>query len=95
MSISRDEVKHIAYLSRLQLSDDEVDLYTGHLSQILEYVEKLKSIDVSTVEPLSHAVPMSNVYRVDEVKPSLSSEESLGNSPDKEGDYFRVPRVTE
>ncbi|RJP26755.1 MAG: Asp-tRNA(Asn)/Glu-tRNA(Gln) amidotransferase subunit GatC [Candidatus Omnitrophota bacterium] len=95
MSIDREEVKHIALLSRLELSEEEVDLYTGHLDGILNYVEKLKSIDVSHVEPMSHAIPMFNVLREDEIQPSLSSHEALENAPDREFPYFRVPRVTE
>ncbi len=95
MSIQRDEVKHIALLSRLDLTEDEVDLYTGHLAEILDYVEKLKSLDVSNVEPMSHAVPMSNVMRDDTIEPSLSSEDALKNAPDRDGPNFRVPRVTE
>ena len=95
MSIRLDEVKHIAYLSRLELSDEEAQLYTQHLSQILEYVDQLKALDVSNVEPLSHAVPMSNVFRPDQVQPSLSNEAALSNAPEREGPFFRVPRVTE
>ncbi len=95
MSIQPDEVKHIALLSRLELSDEEVKLYTGHLTGILEYVEKLKELDVSGVEPTSHAIPMFNVMREDEVQPSLELEEALKNAPDRQDPFFRVPRVTE
>lgn len=95
MSIQRDEVKHIALLSRLDLTEDEVDLYTGHLAEILDYVEKLKSLDVSNVEPMSHAVPMSNVMRDDTIEPSLSCKDALKNAPDRDGPNYRVPRVTE
>ncbi len=95
MGIGREEVKHIALLSRLELSEEEVDMYTEHLAEILDYVEKLKSLDVSNVELMSHAVPMSNVFREDEVKPGLSNEEALKNAPDSDPPYYRVPRVTE
>jgi len=95
MSISREEVKHIALLSRLELSEDEVDLYTGHLAEILNYVEKLKTLDVSEVEPMSHAVPMSNIFREDATAPCLSNEEALKNAPDSAPPFYRVPRVTE
>jgi len=95
MSIDRDEVKHIALLGRLELNENEVDRYTGHLAEILNYVEKLKTLDVSGVEPMSHALPMSNVFREDAVQPSVSAADALSNAPDHDGPYFRVPRVTE
>jgi len=95
MSISREEVKHIALLSRLELSEEEAELFSEHISEILDYVEKLQSLDVEGVEPTSHAVPMFNVMRDDEVKTHLSLEDALQNAPDKEGPFFRVPRVTE
>lgn len=95
MSISSDELRHIALLSRLELSDDEADLYTQHIGEILDYVEKLNELDVTGVEPTSHAVPMQNVMREDVIEPGLEIEESLKNAAEKEGRYFRVPRVTE
>ncbi|MGI6454794.1 MAG: Asp-tRNA(Asn)/Glu-tRNA(Gln) amidotransferase subunit GatC [bacterium] len=95
MSISRDEVKHIALLSRLELSEEEVDLYTRDIAEILDYVEKLKEVDITGVEPTSHAVPMYNVMRRDEVQKHLSTEEALMNAPETEPPFFKVPRVTE
>lgn len=95
MSISREELKHIALLSRLDLTEDEAELYTQHIGEILEYAEKLKQLDVSGVELTSHTVPMSSVMREDVVEDSLPIDESLKNAPDSEGRYFRVPRVTE
>ena len=95
MSIEPDEVKHIALLSRLELSDDEVEEYSHHLSDILKYAEKLNELDVSNVEPLSHALPMFNVMRDDEVQESLELDDALKNAPDRQDPYFRVPRVTE
>ncbi len=95
MSVSREEVKHIALLSRLELTDEEADLYSEHISEILDYAETLKSLDVEGVEPTSHAVPMYNVMRDDAVQTHLSLEDALQNAPDKEGPFFRVPRVTE
>ncbi len=95
MSISRDELKHIALLSRLELTEDEADLYTQHIGEILDYVDKLSELDVTGVEPTSHAVPMQNVMRDDVIEPGLDIEEVLKNAPEKEERYFRVPRVTE
>ncbi len=95
MSITQEEVKHIALLSRLDLSSEEVESYTGELDQILHYAEKLKALDVSGIEPLSHAVPQFNVDQDDEIQPSLPPQEALANAPDQEDQCFRVPRVTE
>lgn len=95
MSINTDDVRHIALLSRLELSDDELDMFTGHLAQILDYVEKLKELDVDNVQPTSHPIPMFNVMREDEVKPSLPQEEALKNAPDRADPYFRAPKATE
>jgi aspartyl-tRNA(Asn)/glutamyl-tRNA(Gln) amidotransferase subunit C len=95
MSINREEVKHIALLSRLELTEAELDAYTHDLDEILGYAEKLQSLDVSNVEPLSHAVPMFNVMREDIVKPSLTHEEALRNAPEQEDGCFKVPKVTE
>jgi aspartyl-tRNA(Asn)/glutamyl-tRNA(Gln) amidotransferase subunit C len=95
MSINADEVRHIALLSRLELNDEEVDMYTTHLGDILQYVDKLKELDVSNVEPMSHAIPMANVLREDNIGPSLELEESLKNAPDRADPYFRVPKTTE
>lgn len=95
MSITRDELKHIALLARLDLTEEEAELYTHHITNILEYVEKLKELDVIDVPPTSHTVPMDSVMREDEVEPGLPIDEVLKNAPDKEDRYFRVPRVTE
>ncbi len=95
MSITAEEVRHIALLSRLELTDDEVKLYTGHLDQILQYVEKLKELDVEGVEPTSHAIPLYNVMREDVVEKSLSKEDALRNAPDRADPYYRVPKTTE
>jgi len=95
MSITAEEVRHIALLSRLELTDDEVKLYTGHLDQILQYVEKLKKLNVEGVEPTSHAIPLYNVMREDVVEDSLSKEDALRNAPDRADPYYRVPKTTE
>lgn len=95
MSISRDELKHIALLSRLELSDEEAELYTRHIGEILDYVDQLGKLDVEGVEPTSHAVPMKNIMREDTVEPGLPVEEVLKNAPDRQDRFFRVPRVTE
>ncbi len=95
MIITQEEVRHIALLSRLHLSDEEVQTYTTHLGDILQYVEKLKELNVDRVEPTSHAIPMFNVMRDDLVEESLSKQDALRNAPDLADPYYRVPKTTE
>ncbi|MEN2994124.1 MAG: Asp-tRNA(Asn)/Glu-tRNA(Gln) amidotransferase subunit GatC [Thermodesulfovibrio sp.] len=93
MKISKEQVKHIAMLSRLELSEKEIELYQQQLSRILDYVEKLSEIDTTSVEPTSHVIELKNVFREDEVKPSLSRDEVLRNAPDSTDKFFRVPKI--
>ena len=93
MSVSKDDVKHIAKLARLKLNDEEINEYTGNLNDILKYVEKLNELDLENVEPLSHPVENKNVFREDELKESTPTEEALKNAPDRTDQYFRVPKV--
>ncbi len=95
MGISIEQVEHIARLARLGLSDEEKVLYTGQLSKILEYIEKLNELDTSGVEPTSHVVQLSNVMREDVPKESLPLEEALRNAPDRKGPFYRVPPIIE
>jgi aspartyl-tRNA(Asn)/glutamyl-tRNA(Gln) amidotransferase subunit C len=95
MSITSDEVRHIALLGRLELTDKEVETYTAHLGDILNYVEKLKTLNVDGVEPTSHAIPLFNVMREDRIEDSLSKEDALRNAPDRADPYYRVPKTTE
>jgi len=93
--ITRKEVEHVARLARLELSEGEKDLMTAQLDRILGYMDKLNELDMSQVEPTSHVIPMVNVMREDEAKPSLSPDDALANAPDRETPYFRVPRIIE
>ncbi|MCS7163775.1 MAG: Asp-tRNA(Asn)/Glu-tRNA(Gln) amidotransferase subunit GatC [Thermodesulfovibrio sp.] len=93
MKISKEQVRHIAMLSRLELSEKEIELYQEQLSRILDYVEKLNEIDTTSVEPTSHVIELKNVFREDEVKPSLSRDEALRNAPDSTDKFFRVPKI--
>ncbi|MEW6623937.1 MAG: Asp-tRNA(Asn)/Glu-tRNA(Gln) amidotransferase subunit GatC [Bacillota bacterium] len=93
MSISREQVQHIALLARLQLDEDELQNYTTQLNSILGWVEKLNQLDVSEVQPTAHVLPMANVFREDEVKSSLPIEKALANAPDKKESFFRVPKI--
>jgi len=93
MSVTLKDVEHIAGLARLELSDEEKEQFTHQLNQILTYVEKLKELDTTNVEPLSHVVDLSNRFREDRVEPGLTSEEALRNAPSKTDKYFKVPKV--
>ncbi len=95
MRISREEVEHIALLARLRLTDEEKDLYSEQLSNILDYIEKLNELDTSHVEPTSHVIPISNVFREDTPVESLRVDEALGNAPDRSDPFYRVPRIIE
>jgi aspartyl-tRNA(Asn)/glutamyl-tRNA(Gln) amidotransferase subunit C len=93
--ISRQDVEHVARLARLALTDAELERMREQLSAILDYIDKLRALDIEGVEPTSHAVPIVNVMRDDEVVPSLPQDEMLANAPDRVGEMFRVPRIIE
>lgn len=95
MKITREEVEHVARLARLGLSGEEKERMRAELDAILTYVEKLNQLETSQVEPTSHVIPMTNVFRGDEVRPSLPQGESLANAPDRQEAFFRVPRILE
>lgn len=95
MKITRQEVDHVARLARLGLSEDEKERMRTELDSILTYVDKLNQLDTSQVEPTSHVIPMTNVFREDEVRPSLPQEQSLANAPDRQEAFFRVQRILE
>mgnify|MGYP001558454258 CR=1 FL=1 len=93
MAITPKDVEYLAHLARIQLTPEELQRFTGQLDEILAYVEKLKAAKVEGVPPTSHVLELSNVFRQDEVQPSLSPEAALANAPDREGPFFRVPRI--
>ena len=93
--IQQEEVKHIAKLARLQLSDDELQRYTEQVGRILAFFDELKQLDTTGVEPTAHPIPVSNAFREDTVRPSLGADRALANAPHREGDYFRVPKILE
>lgn len=95
MSLSRKDVEKIAGLARLELSEAELSLYQEQLSAILAYAERLNELDLQDVPPTSSAVPLTNVMRDDEVRPSLALEDTLFNAPDAEQDQFRIQPVFE
>lgn len=91
--VTPDTVRHVALLSRLNLSEDEIGKFAGDLDAILGYVDKLKELDTTNVPPTSHSFRMENVFREDVVRPSLVNEVALANSPDSEAGCFKVPAV--
>ncbi len=93
--INESDVRHIAHLSRLNPTEDEVKLFATQLSAILEYVEQLKELDTTDVPPTAHALPVHNVFRPDEPHRSLTPDEALANAPARDGDFFAVPKVLE
>ncbi|MFE3452312.1 Asp-tRNA(Asn)/Glu-tRNA(Gln) amidotransferase subunit GatC [Nonomuraea sp. NPDC059194] len=92
-AITRDEVAHLARLSRLAISDDELDHYATQLDDIIAAVAKVAEVAAEDVPPSSHALPLTNVFRADEVRQSLSPEQALSGAPAVEDDRFRVPRI--
>lgn len=93
MKLTRQDVEHVAELARLELTEAEIETYTGQLDEILEYAAMLERLDTSAVSPTAHAVPVFNVLRPDEIKPGLSQEEVLANAPEGENGFFRVPKI--
>ena len=95
MKVTEQDIKTVASLSRLRIREDETQEVTAQLDKFLTYVENLQAIDTTNIEPTTYALPMQNVFRADEVKPSLERELALSNAPLKEDGYFKVPRVLE
>ena len=91
--IDEAQVRRVAMLSRLELSDAEVTQFSGQLSAIVEYIEKLNELDTDNVEPLAHCLAVHNVLREDVPKPSLSNDSALANAPEREDEYFKVPKI--
>lgn len=92
-TVDEAQVRRIAHLARLNLTDEEVRVFSGQLESILNYVETLNEVDVSGVEPLAHPLPLLNVVRPDEPGDCLSNEDALRNAPDQQKGFFRVPEV--
>ncbi len=93
MAVTKKDVEKIAELSMLEFSDSELEQYTLEMNNILSYVEKLNELDTENVEPLSHPIENSNVFREDKLKNSVSTEEALKNAPDRTSEHFKVPKV--
>ena len=93
MTITREEVAHLARLARLDLSAEELDTMAGQLDAILGAVARVCEVATADVPPMSHAVPLTNVFRDDEVRPGLTPEEAVSGAPAAEDNRFRVPRI--
>jgi len=91
--IDQSQVRKVAKLSRLELTEAEVEEFTGQLSAILEYVEKMNKLNTTSVEPLAHCLPIKNVFRADCIKESLGTEKTLANAPQRDGGFFKVPKI--
>ena len=95
VAISVSDVEYLAHLARVELSREELERLTSELGEILNYVEKLKGAATEGIPPTSHVLELSNVFRPDQTQPSLPLEAVLKNAPDREGPFFRVPRIIE
>ena len=93
MAISETDVRKVAMLARLSLSDEDVAMFTRQLGDILDYVHKLNELDVEGVEPMAHAVDISNVFRRDQAVESMGSDRVLANAPKRRRGFFLVPKV--
>jgi len=93
MAISREEVEKVSLLARLRLSEEELDKMTIQLGAILQYIELLAEVDTTAVQPMAHALDVADVFRADEVRPSLDREEALANAPHRDDECYLVPAV--
>ncbi|HET6500852.1 MAG TPA: Asp-tRNA(Asn)/Glu-tRNA(Gln) amidotransferase subunit GatC [Amycolatopsis sp.] len=91
--ISRDEVAHLAKLARLAVTEHELDVFAGQLDHILDAVAKVSEVAAEDIPPTSHAVPLTNVFREDVVRPGLTQQQALAGAPAAEEGRFRVPRI--
>ena len=93
--LSKEEVRYISSLSRIHLEEGEVEYLTRNLADILQYIDKLKKLDVSKIPPTTHVLPLKNVYRADQLKPSLPMQDAVKISPHAYKGFFKVPQVIE
>lgn len=93
MSLTPEDVRHVAVLARLGLTNAEIDLFAGQLQAVLGYVDKISELDITDVPPTAHAVEQVNVFREDVKKASLTQEQALANAPEQEEGAFLVPKI--
>jgi aspartyl-tRNA(Asn)/glutamyl-tRNA(Gln) amidotransferase subunit C len=95
LKISSQEVEYVAHLARLEITPKEKEKFTVQLNDILGYIDKLNELNTKGVEPMSHAIAVTNAFREDKILDSIGTEKSLANAPDVRGEFFRVPKVIE
>lgn len=95
MAITKEQIQWIAHLSRLELKPDELSLAATQLTSILDYINQLQQINTDNIEPLAHALDVSNVFREDDLKESLAVDEALANAPNRQGNFYGVPAILE
>jgi aspartyl-tRNA(Asn)/glutamyl-tRNA(Gln) amidotransferase subunit C len=95
MSVTEIDVKYVAHLARLSLTPEEEQKFGAQLGQVLAYIDQLKEVDVSQVEPMAHAVPLVNVTRPDAVRSTLPHDEAMRNAPAQANGLFQVPKIIE
>lgn len=93
MKLGKKEVEHVALLARLALSEDEKEMFRVQLSSVLEYAGIINRLDTEKVRPTYHVLPIQNVERPDEEHETLPLEETFQNAPQRDGNYFKVPRI--
>jgi aspartyl-tRNA(Asn)/glutamyl-tRNA(Gln) amidotransferase subunit C len=93
MALTPETVRQVAHLARLTLSEEEVELLTRQLNDILKYVEKLNELETTDIPPMAHVLELNNAFREDEVTGSLPLEEALANAPDRQRNSFAVPKI--
>ena len=91
--ITEQDVKHAAKLCRLAITDTQIHQFTDQLAHILGYIQKLNELDITGVQPMPHALDQHNIFRQDTESPGLENENALSNAPDREGPFFKVPKV--
>ena len=93
MRISKEEVEKLAHLSRLELDENAINQMQGDMDKMLNFVDKINELDLEGVEPLAYMSDEVNILRADKIEQKINHEEALKNAPDKDTDYFRVPKV--
>jgi aspartyl-tRNA(Asn)/glutamyl-tRNA(Gln) amidotransferase subunit C len=93
LKLSSKEVEYVARLARLEITDQETEKFTAQLNDILGYIDKLNELNTDGVEPMTHAIAVTNAFRDDKIIDSIGTEKALANAPDGRGEFFRVPKV--
>ena len=95
MAITRETVEYVAHLARIELQQKELEKLSKQLHDILDFIDTLTKVDIKDIAPTSHILPISNILREDVPRPSLTAQNALANAPQKEGNFFVVPKVIE